>query len=488
MPHGLLYGASYNNGVLSFTDRQGRAICNADLRKYLTFTATENNSSVALKKVGTVNNTYEYKLNDGAWTSYTLTTSGRAITLNAGDIIKWRCTNRPTTFSTSAYVQFVMTGKIEASNPVTSIVLYNLDPLSLDGYGNACRALFKGCTALMQAPVLPATTLAYYCYDQMFSGCTSLVQAPVLPAITLGSGCYQEMFKGCTSLAQAPTLPASVVAAYCYQEMFKGCTSLAQAPALPATTLATSCYYQMFYGCTSLAQAPALPATTLATTCYYQMFYGCTSLAQAPALPALSIPDSKLVNTSALGCYVGMFYGCTSLVQAPALPATTLGKGCYVNMFRGCTSLAQAPALPATTLPDVLNSSGTSLPAFGCYSDMFYGCTSLTQAPALPATTLGGACYGFMFYGCTSLTQAPALPATTLTFYCYAGMFGGCTSLNEIRVSATDISADRCTVNWTSNVSTTGNFYCDPNVTWETGVSGIPQNWVRHDIADYPTT
>ena len=37
--------------------------------KELTMKATENNSSVALKKVGTVNNTYEYKLNNGACTS-----------------------------------------------------------------------------------------------------------------------------------------------------------------------------------------------------------------------------------------------------------------------------------------------------------------------------------------------------------------------------------------------------------------------------------
>ena len=366
--------------------------------KELTLTATADNSSVALKKVGTVNNTYEYKLNNGAWTSYTLTTSGVVIPLNAGDKIQWRCTNRPTTFRPSVCVQFVMTGKIEASNPVTSMVLYALDPSSLGGYQYACYALFRDCTALIKAPELPAATLTTACYLNMFSGCTSLTQAPVLPATTLASLCYQGMFQGCTSLTQAP--------------------------ALPSTTLARSCYYQMFQGCTSLTQAPALPATALGDACYGHMFQGCTSLTQAPALPALSIPDSSLNGTAVFGCYVSMFEGCTSLVQAPALPATTLG----------------------------------------------------------------GACYGHMFYGCTSLVQAPALPATTLTFYCYAGMFVGCTSLNEIRVSATDVSANRCTMNWTSNVSTTGDFWCDPNVTWATGVSGIPQGWTRHDIADYPQT
>lgn len=341
MPHGLLYGASYNNGVLSFTDRRGRTICNADLRKYLTFTATENNSSVALRNVGTVNNTYEYKLNDGAWISYTLTTSGVAIPLNAGYKIQWRCTNRSgTAYPASNYVQFVMTGKIEASNPVTSMVLYTLDPSSLGGYQYACYNLFSGCSALIKAPELPATTLAEWCYYRMFEGCTSLTQAPELPATTLTRDCYEEMFRFCEGLTQAPVLPATTLAEVCYANMFEGCISLAQAPALPATTLAGVCYYQMFKGCISLVHAPALPATTLARRCYF-------------------------------------------------------------------------------------------------------------------------------------------------------GMFDGCTNLSEIRTYATNPNTDSSNGNvyqWVQGVSTTGDFWCDPNVTWATGVSGIPQNWVRHDIADYTTT
>ena len=246
-------------------------------------------------------------------------------------------------------------------------------------------------------------------------------------------------------------------------------------------------FVSLFQGCWALKQAPSLPATTLADSCYYKMFYECTNLVQAPELPALSIPGSFIYDrTNVSGCYVSMFEGCRSLVNAPALPATTLGKGCYVRMFYGCTSLVKAPELPATTLPDVLNEGGTSFPAFGCYSDMFGGCTALVQAPELPATTLGGACYGWMFYGCTSLVKAPALPATTLTFYCYAAMFQGCTSLNEIRVSATDISADRCTMDWVQNVSSTGDFYCNPDTAWTTGLNGIPTGWTRVPAVDDP--
>ena len=251
-------------------------------------------------------------------------------------------------------------------------------------------------------------TMAAYCYGYMFRGCTALTQAPALPATTLASYCYNYMFSSCTALTQAPALPVTTLAIYCYADMFSGCTALTQAPALPATTLVSYCYAGMFSGCTALTQAPALPATTLASYCYNYMFYGCTALTQAPALPA---------TTLAPGCYADMFLGCTSLIQAPALPATTLVNYCYADMFQGCTALTQAPALPATTL------------ASYCYNYMFKDCTALTQAPALPATALVQSCYKTMFQGCTALTQAPALPATTLADYCYQSMFQGCTSL-----------------------------------------------------------
>ena len=95
-------------------------------------------------------------------------------------------------------------------------------------------------------------TLANYCYSNMFQGCTALTQAPSLPATTLANYCYHCMFMGCTALTQAPSLPATTLANYCYSNMFQGCTSLTQAPSLPATTLELSCYTSMFQGCTSL--------------------------------------------------------------------------------------------------------------------------------------------------------------------------------------------------------------------------------------------
>ena len=95
-------------------------------------------------------------------------------------------------------------------------------------------------------------TMADYCYSYMFYGCTALTQAPALPATTLADYCYSYMFYGCTALTQAPALPATTLTDYCYRGMFEDCTSLIQVPALPATTLASNCYDRMFFGCTSL--------------------------------------------------------------------------------------------------------------------------------------------------------------------------------------------------------------------------------------------
>ena len=167
--------------------------------------------------------------------------------------------------------------------------------------------MFANCKSLVQAPELPATTLADYCYDSMFDGCASLTQAPVLSATTLALKCYSYMFRGCTSLVQAPELPAIALANSCYNFMFKGCASLTQAPELPATTLADYCYTNMFKGCTSLTSAPELPATTLVNSCYYAMFSGCKKLNYVKCLAtdtsATTCTTNWLSNVSQMGTF-----------------------------------------------------------------------------------------------------------------------------------------------------------------------------------------
>lgn len=55
-------------------------------------------------------------------------------------------------------------------------LLYAPKALSIERFGSGyeCAAMFQGCTSLLTAPELPATTLSQYCYRYMFQGCTSL--------------------------------------------------------------------------------------------------------------------------------------------------------------------------------------------------------------------------------------------------------------------------------------------------------------------------
>ena len=272
----LIYNATFDSGtrILSLLDKAGNVISSCEVPSKgdpLTLTATADNSSVKLIKTGKVNNTYEVNTGSG-WGSYTFDT---VINLNKGQSCKWRCTSHPTTFDDyTTYVQFMMTGSIEASGEVYSMLSSNLsDVTTLNGYDYAFIHLFENCTSLIKAPELPATTLTPDCYDHMFAGCTALTKAPQLPATTLSEYCYFRMFGDCTSLTQAPRLPATNLALGCYNAMFGDCTALTQAPQLPATTLAEHCYSFMFRGCSKLKEV-RIAATRTETDALYNWLSG----------------------------------------------------------------------------------------------------------------------------------------------------------------------------------------------------------------------
>ncbi len=478
---------------------------------YLTFRALESGTfQLSLNNV-------EYSLDNGAtWTE--LSAGNSTPTVNSGDTILWK-SMKLTPVNQAGIGTFSSTCDFEVEGNLLSLMyrddFKDKEPLSTDNdyfaklfYQNTklknakdliikgatlpiryCYNMFKGCTSLIAAPELSATTVNAECCNGMFSGCTSLSTVQnTLPATTLGTSCYKDMFNGCVSLTVIPSLPATTLAKYCYQYMFMNCVSLTAATELPSASMEDMCYSSMFKGCTSLATAPTLSSTTLANSCYGSMFMDCTSLTVAPELPATTLKT---------GCYADMFYGCTSLTACPSLSATTAETECYKQMFKGCTSLTAATDLPATTL------------SARCYREMFNGCTSLTTAPELSATTLVNDCYNGMFSncrnlvtvpstlhaitlaqnccwgmfkGCLSLTAAPELPATTLANSCYREMFMDCTKLNYIKCLATDISATECTRQWTQSVANSGTFVKSSSMNdWSTGVSGIPTNWVVYD-------
>ena len=230
---------------------------------YVTFTANEKQNLTMTKAIKTL----EYSLNNGNWSELGLKTihfggdlgnlkirgksqDGTALGVNSGEY---------------ATIVFGNNVKVSCSGDIRTLVDYENHE---EANTSEARfyALFSGCSNLISAPDLPATTLATRCYEEMFLCCNSLTVAPELPATTLAANCYHYMFYGCSSLSVAPELPATTLAPYCYCYMFYG-TNLTTSPILPATILDRFCYAGMFMKCNKLNKITMLAMDISAHQC-----------------------------------------------------------------------------------------------------------------------------------------------------------------------------------------------------------------------------
>ena len=133
----LIYNATFdkNTRKLSFEDRAGNEIYSFivpergsgsvdDITKPLTFKATQDGSTLALKKNGRLYDAFQTSRDGGnTWLGYTLDT---AITLNTGDEVSFRAkSDRTSAQSSYDYFYFEMTGKIEAWHNVMSLYRTN---------------------------------------------------------------------------------------------------------------------------------------------------------------------------------------------------------------------------------------------------------------------------------------------------------------------------------------------------------------------------
>lgn len=242
--------------------------------EYLTFNILSAGTINWTASDASITKTIDYKLNNGEWTSITSNTGSSAptITVNSGDKLQFRGNNAQYATGYSNYNSFSgSTASFEVEGNIMSLI----NPTDFSTLTTLQRAytflsLFRYCTGLTSAEnlILPATTLANFCYTNMFWNCTSLTTAPALPATTLATSCYSSMFQGCKSLTTAPSiLPSNTLAGYCYGSMFYDCTSLTAAPVLPATTLAGGCYDSMFRFCTKLNYIKCLATDISANGC-----------------------------------------------------------------------------------------------------------------------------------------------------------------------------------------------------------------------------
>lgn len=104
-----------------------------------------------------------------------------------------------------------------------------------DWHGGVFNSMFYGCTALTHTPSITIGSLASgttaHC-NSMFRGCISLTTVNMqLNATTLYTAAYKVMFYGCTSLVNAPEIKATSISGEsgdngALADMFNGCTKL----------------------------------------------------------------------------------------------------------------------------------------------------------------------------------------------------------------------------------------------------------------------
>lgn len=281
---------------------------------YLTFNVLSSGNIVWRPISG---ETIQYSKNDGNWTNLT---SNSTLSVSNGDKVKFKGTiNNPNygfSATTSSY-------NIEG-NIMSLIGGDNFQTLSTaKEFGH----LFRGTNVInAEHLVLPATTLANYCYSNMFANCALLETTPETLPVANTTQCFAQMFQNCVSITKGPKLPATYVGWQSYYFMFDGCTNLKEAPELPAVDLYQYSYNGMFQDCTSLTEAPSLPATSMKNWCYANMFKGCTSLIKAPDLPSARPRQNS---------YYCMFSGCTNLNYVKCLATNISDSSCTYKWMDG---------------------------------------------------------------------------------------------------------------------------------------------------------
>ena len=177
-------------------------------KSYLTFSSISSFTLAVKNRIKSWNGTLEYFTSDKTWATWDGTTTLPAVGDDGEYFLYLRGTGNTIITGNNASYQWVLTGTdIKCIGNIENLLNYaTVESGANPTMANYCYAyMFQGCTALTQAPSLPATTLSNSCYFNMFQGCTALTQAPSLPATTLANSCYEAMFHGCASLKLSST-------------------------------------------------------------------------------------------------------------------------------------------------------------------------------------------------------------------------------------------------------------------------------------------
>ena len=149
----------------------------SECEPYLTFSSLNNFTLSVNDRAKHWDGTLEYFTSDKIWTTWDGTSYLNAVSDYGGYVLYLRGIGNS-----------VITGKNDKYKWV------------LNGNNIACVGNIENLLDYTIVESGDHPTLADGCYAYMFQGCTALTQAPSLPATTLELGCYASMFMGCTSL------------------------------------------------------------------------------------------------------------------------------------------------------------------------------------------------------------------------------------------------------------------------------------------------
>ena len=471
----------------------------ANIRDYLCFTSRQDGSTVSYSVTGSLPSISIGISTDG--TSFEPWTAGTVKTLKSGDSI-W-VLNKSGTLSTgtSNYFKFNITGNIEASGDIESMINYK----ALTDY--CFYNLFNGQTALKKAPNFSSTTLAQNCYNSMFRGCTGLTTAPSLSATTLAASCYDSMFYGCTGLTTAPSLPATTLAATCYQNMFNGCSnlnsmSISYTGNFSGTGVPTNAFnnwvsgvadtgsfayngYDITYGSSAIPK-DSTNKWTMVRNDYFR-FISRKDGSQVGYMLINGLVRNQVwyskdrinwVNWD--GSFITLNNGETLYVH---------NRESELSYYNGSVNQIFRFNVPSSSRIEVAGNIMSLIDYGSLYSCCFMGLLEVgsysydggrglisAKDLKLPAATLTNRCYWAMFTLCTNLEYGPELPATNLASECYNSLFYGCSSLKEIKLGYTGDFNSSYFINWVSGVNTVGTLYYNGTDTTK-GVNAIPTNW-----------
>lgn len=312
--------------------------------------------------------------------------------------------------------------------------------------------------------LLPATTLAPYCYYEMFHYCESLIAAPTIIQATIQSGYpYDYMFRGCSSLESLTIENTNIRSAdYILHNMSpktivykkEGVTTPSNPNKLTVVTLKNTPFNvanakkwvinnkevkHVVDSQGRLIWERPKPKPSYSTPFYLEDTSGngntvsiTKNNSNAPTLTIQKSTDG--VNWSTMG--TTSTTAITAAVPANGklylrCNATSWGSGAqgqnnvisttgYHNINVGGNIMSLLYGSNFTGQERTFPSGSTRT-----FENLFYNNRSIENLEnlLLPATTLVKWCYAYMFSGCDFVETTPELPAMTLAENCYRGMF-----------------------------------------------------------------